>query len=154
VVAGRILLCLFALLLLACAPTYHRASPYRFDHAAAAAIETKARDRCRDLGFPAGEPTERFRTDGCSMWPDGMFTGETWQRCCVEHDMAYWCGGTRAMRKDADRELRECVGREYRSWMGAVMYPGVYLGGAPHVPAYWRWGYGHRYPKGYSDPTD
>lgn len=30
------------------------------------------------------------------------------------------------------------------------MKPGVWLGGAPCVPAYWRWGDGHEYPAGYA----
>jgi hypothetical protein len=142
------------LLGLACAPTWHRASPYRFDPAAAAALEARAAEVCRARGEPAGPPTEPFRTDGCSLWPDGMFTGETWQACCVEHDIAYWCGGTRAMRLEADRALAACVGERYRPWMGAVMKPGVRLGGGPAVPAYFRWGYGHPYPAGYSEAPE
>jgi hypothetical protein len=38
--------------------------------------------------------------------------------------------------------------------MGAVMHPGVCVGGAPYVPAYWRWGYGHKFPKGYAEPAN
>ena len=88
------------------------------------------------------------------MWPDGMFTGETWQTCCVEHDIAYWCGGTPAMRVEADEELRQCVGLRYHGWMGALMKPGVRVGGVPWLPAYWRWGYGHRFPEPYSSSGD
>lgn len=135
---------------LGCAPTYHTAAPYRFDHVAAARLEERAKRECAERGWPAGEPTEPFRTDACSLWPDGTFTGETWQSCCVTHDIAYWCGGTKQMRKDADEELKQCVGDRYRTWMGALMKPGVRIGGPPWVPAYWRWGYGHKYPSGYS----
>jgi hypothetical protein len=141
-----------ALIALGCAPTYHRASPYRFNDLAAAALEKHAAEECRLRGEPAGPPTEPFRTDGCSIWPDGAFTGETWQACCVEHDVAYWCGGTQAMRAEADEKLKECVGDRYHDWMGALMKPGVRIGGAPYIPAYWRWGYGHKFPAGYSDP--
>jgi len=137
------------LLALGCAPTYHRAAPYRFDAQAASELQNRASDWCREKGEPVGRPSEPFRTDGCSMWPDGMFTGVTWQECCVEHDLAYWCGGTRQMRVEADRELQRCVAEQYGGWMGAVMRPGVLVGGHPWVPAYWRWGYGHRYPAPY-----
>jgi hypothetical protein len=67
----------------------------------------------------------------------------------VEHDIAYWCGGTSEMRVEADHQLQRCVAERYRSWMGAVMRPGVLVGGHPWVPAYWRWGYGHAYPVPY-----
>jgi len=139
---------------LGCAPDYHTAAAYRFDPLAAAKLEERAARECAERGEPAGRPTESFRTDGCSMWPDGMFTGESWQSCCVEHDIAYWCGGTEAMREKADAELKRCVGDRYRDWMGALMKPGVRLGGAPWIPAYWRWGYGHEFPAGYSDSQD
>ena len=151
---SRVFLRIGLLAVLGCAPTYHTADPYRFDHAAAAQLEERAARRCEELGEPAGEPTEPFRTDGCSMWPDGFFTGEVWQACCVVHDIAYWCGGTPEMRRQADNELKRCVGDEYQSWMGALMKPGVRLGGAPWVPAYWRWGYGHAYPEPYSDTVE
>jgi hypothetical protein len=141
-------------LVLGCAPTYHRAGPYRFDHVAASALEERAAEECRARGEPAGRPTEPFRTDGCSMWLDGWFTGETWQACCVEHDIAYWCGGTKAMRHEADEKLRVCVGDRFHDWMGAVMKPGVRVGGGPHIPAYWRWGYGHKFPAGYAESPD
>src|SRR5262245_2198122 len=146
------LACIPALLALACAPTHHRASLYRFDPGAAAELEERAARECRARGEPAGHPTEPFRTDGCSLWPDGMFTGETWQACCVTHDIAYWCGGSAAMRSAADEALAQCVGERYHGWMGALMKRGVRVGGSPRVPAYWRWGYGHEFPSGYSEP--
>ena len=139
------------LVALGCAATYHTAEPYRFDRPAAEELERRATRECAARGWPAGRPTEPFRTDGCSMWPDAMFTGESWQACCVTHDIAYWCGGTCTMRKAADEELERCVGDHYQTWMGALMKPGVRVGGPPWIPAYWRWGYGHEYPAGYSD---
>ena len=141
-------------LALGCTPTYHRASRYRYDRSAAAALEARADAKCRERRGPLPMPAEPFRTDGCSLWPDGMFTGESWQSCCVEHDIAYWCGGTRGMRRQADEALRQCVAERYHGWMGALMKPGVRVGGAPWVPAYWRWGYGHKYPAGYTDAAE
>ena len=139
---------------LGCAPSYHTAEPYRFNQPAAAELEELAGRECTERGEPAGKPTEPFRTDGCSMWPDEMITGESWQVCCVKHDIAYWCGGTAKMRKDADDALRGCVGDHYHAWMGALMEAGVRVGGPPWVPAYWRWGYGHKFPSQYSPSGD
>jgi hypothetical protein len=72
----------------------------------------------------------------------------------VEHDIAYWCGGTKAMRMEADEKLETCVGDRYHDWMGALMKPGVCIGGTPYIPAYWRWGYGHEFPAGYSESRE
>ena len=150
--AARVALALLALAgLAACAPTYHRAPVYRYDGAAARSITEQAWEQCREEGLPAGTPSEPFRTDGCSMWPDAWITGTDWQSCCVAHDIAYWCGGPPALRWAADRELQRCVARELSPAMGAVMLPGVRAGGHPWLPLYWRWGYGHRYPAPYYD---
>jgi hypothetical protein len=132
-------------LTVACALTYHTAPRYRFYPPAAEEAAQKAADYCRDLGEPAGTPERPFLTDGCSMWPDGV-----WQECCVAHDMAYWCGGTEDHRKSADDRLAACVSAEYAGWMAALMRAGVWVGGPPWIPARWRWGYGHRYPAGYA----
>ena len=143
-------LCFFLVLLaLGCAPTYHRAPSYRFDRLAATELETRAQRWCEERGEPAGPPSLPFATDGCSMWPDGMFTGDAWQSCCVEHDIAYWCGGPPRLRAEADETLRRCVVESFARWMGALMHAGVALKGHPWVPAYWRWGYGHDYPAPY-----
>jgi len=148
------LACIGLLAALGCAPLYHKADPYRYDHVAAAKLEQRAAQECADRSWPGGRPTEPFRTDGCSMSPDGMFTGETWQDCCVDHDITYWCGGSRAERADADKKFGRCISERYHAWWGALMQVGVCVGGAPWIPAYWRWGYGHKYPAGYTDPEE
>jgi len=38
------------------------------------------------------------------MWPD-----DGWVACCVEHDIAYWCGGSADDRWRADNELLLCI---------------------------------------------
>lgn len=108
-------------------------------------IENEALTKCEERGFPSGKPTHPFTTDICSAWPDG-----NWGQCCVEHDMDYWCGGSREDRSKSDRRLRACVSDNYAAWMGLVMRVGVYFGGSPWVPANWRWGYGHPYPSRYT----
>jgi hypothetical protein len=138
---------LFALV--ACAPTYHSAPRYRYNAPAADALEAEAAASCPP--HPDGGPTRPFVTDGCSLWPDGLFSSASWQRCCVKHDIAYWCGGTQQQREDADRELAACVRDEYAGWMAGLMWAGVRVGGHWSVPFYWRWGYGREYPSRYTD---
>ena len=52
----------------------------------------------------AGEPQlSDFKSDGCSLFVDGTFKDrDLWKGCCVEHDVAYWQGGTKKERKQAD----------------------------------------------------
>lgn len=93
-----------------------------------------------------------FSTDGCSLFPDGARC-----RCCVEHDAAYWRGGTAAERKAADAALRECVRAETRGGAtAAAMYWGVRLGGVPWLPTWFRWAYGWGFGRGYErlDPEE
>lgn len=45
-----------------------------------------------------------FTSNGCSGFREGKFFG-----CCFVHDFAFWSGGTRAERRRADRELRQCL---------------------------------------------
>ena len=91
-----------------------------------------------------------FRTDGCSMFPDGIPGDRTrWLHCCVEHDMAYYVGGPREARTRADAALATCVAEQTNDVLGELMYVGVRVGGTPALPMPWRWGYGWTY-----DPTD
>jgi len=104
-------------------------------------IQVLARERCLATEPRAGMPPFAFTTDGCSLWPDGA-----WRSCCVEHDIAYWCGGTRDARLAADRQLRECVRRKSAPTNSQLMYYGVRVGGHPLWPFSWRWGYGFSWP--------
>lgn len=90
-----------------------------------------------------------FRTDGCSMWPDGNYHG-----CCVEHDRIYWRGGSAAERLQADIDLMQCVQRKAGPLMARLMFIGICLGGIPCWPLPWRWGYGRRYIESWWYGTD
>jgi hypothetical protein len=92
------------------------------------------------------KPPHPFTTDGCTLAPDGA-----WQSCCVDHDMVYWCGGSAADRSVADGEFRRCVAEKGGPTRARIMYWGVRLGGTPWLPAYWRWGYGWPWPRGYTE---
>jgi hypothetical protein len=127
-----------AALACACTPTVHRLARYRNDPAAAEALERRAQTVC--MQARGVTPPHHFTTDGCSMWPD-----DGWVRCCVEHDVAYWCGGTGADRTRADATFRDCVSAVHGAPMAWLMYAAVRVGGAPWEPFPWRWAYGWDY---------
>jgi hypothetical protein len=84
------------------------------------------------------------------MWPGSSFPDTEWNLdCCVEHDIAYWCGGDAAEREAADAEFGRCVGENKNTFVGWVMETGVRLGGHPIFPTSYRWGYGHPYRMSY-----
>ncbi len=125
----------FAFLASGCTLREHRLQPYRDDSSAAAALEQKAVLRCwlrRGLELPPAG----FRTDGCSISPNGAWAG-----CCVDHDIEYWCGGSAADRLEADRVLRACVA-EHSSLAASLGFAAVRVGGVGWTPFHFRWGYG------------
>ena len=85
--------------------------------------------------------TPVFVSNGCSVWPDG----KDYLGCCVQHDLAYWCGGSVAARREADRNLRECVAGQSRGLNAWLMYLGTRFGGHPLWPMPWRWGFGRHW---------
>jgi len=125
-------------------PRHHTIEPYRSDPIAAAALEQRAADACNQAGHPGGVPARPVVTDGCSAFLDG-----DWAACCVEHDIPYWCGGTRAARAEADEKLRACVAARRSPTLAFAMKLGVRVGGHPWWPTYWRFGYGRDWPSGY-----
>jgi hypothetical protein len=96
-----------------------------------------------------------FTTDGCSggmtaTWRLFFRLDPPWNDLCVDHDRTYWAGGSRAYRAAADRDLRNSVARRgYPVWAW-LMWAAVRIGGHPLLPTSWRWGYGWKYPRGYT----
>ena len=92
-----------------------------------------------------------FTSDGCSLFIDGTFANpELWKECCLLHDMAYWRGGTEEERKQADLAFKACVEKKTGDPVLAnLMYEAVRVGGAPHFPTWYRWGYGWPVGRGY-----
>jgi hypothetical protein len=91
-----------------------------------------------------------FESDGCSAFPNGTFQqNELWLSCCVEHDYAYWKGGTYDERATADDALRACVAAAGEPAIAKLMLAGVRVGGTPYLPTRFRWGYGWPFPRGY-----
>ncbi len=97
-----------------------------------------------------------FTSDGCSLFPDGTVGDRTkWCECCLQHDIAYWRGGTEQERKSADEVLRACVlERTGDMALAETMYLGVRAGGHPVFPTWYRWGYGWTYGRGYKPLTN
>jgi hypothetical protein len=101
---------------------------------------------CAAAGYPAGVPPRSFTTDSCTGWIDGDL-----HECCVEHDVAYWCGGSVEGRLEADRSFRACAEERTPGQSGLVYYS-VRMWGVPWLPTSWRWGYGHPFGTGYVEP--
>ena len=87
------------------------------------------------------DPPADFVGDGCSSWPDGDY-----RECCVAHDRAYFRGGTKAERKAADKQLRDCVRAKGHKYISVMMFWGVRIGGVPWLPLPSRWGFGQKEP--------
>lgn len=94
-----------------------------------------------------------FSSDGCSGFPDHL--GDTsWLHCCIQHDIAYWHGGTKQERSEADLEMRHCVSENAGEALGFLMNLGVLVGGHPNLPTYWNWGFGWVMDRGYKSLTE
>ena len=92
-----------------------------------------------------------FESDGCSLFLDGNFEDpELWKECCRLHDLAYWRGGTKEEREQADIALRKCVEKKTgNAELAEIMYHAVRTGGEPYFPTWYRWGYGWPIGRGY-----
>jgi len=97
------------------------------------------------------EQVSAFTSDGCSHFPDGTLAKiNLWCGCCIAHDIAYWQGGNRQQKKQADEALRACVLKSTdNNLLAETMYVGVRLGGLPIFPVWYRWGYGWDYGRGF-----
>jgi hypothetical protein len=93
-----------------------------------------------------------FTSDGCSMAPDGaVATVDTeFVPCCVQHDIAYWAGGTAEEKLTADNNLRICIKEKSNAFVAAIYYRSVRLAGGPYLPTAFHWGYGWEKRRGYA----
>lgn len=96
-----------------------------------------------------------FETDGCSggmsaLWRWLTGVNPPWEGHCIEHDKAYWQGGTKGARRNADLMLMARVTLQGYPFWAFVMYVGVRFGGHPLLPTSWRWGYGYDWPRPYT----
>lgn len=97
-----------------------------------------------------GGDLKPFRSDGCSDFPNGTYQQrKLWLRCCYQHDLSYWQGGTKLQRLVADHDLEQCVRSVGEPAIAKLMLAGVRVGGSPYWPTSFRWGYGWPYMRGY-----
>ncbi len=100
---------------------------------------------------------DEFFFDGCSsIAPEGpSYDPNLWCECCLIHDVSYWKGGSWKERRNADKELGECVAEKTgNKALGFLFYSGVRAGGSPYVNTPYRWGYGWKFGRGYKKLTD
>lgn len=98
-----------------------------------------------------------FVSDGCSGGYSAFVRGCIGKESalypfCYSHDYAYWHGGSKQKRLQADRRLRDrvlryaaaCEGlwRIYLSVWALVSFALIRIFGASIFPFSWRWGYG------------
>lgn len=97
-----------------------------------------------------------FSSDGCSLFPDSsIITNDDWCDCCFQHDIAYWRGGTKEQREQADLQLKQCVlAKSGDETLATLMYEGVRFGGSPYFYNWYRWGYGWSYDRKYAALTE
>jgi hypothetical protein len=82
------------------------------------------------------KPFVRAEADGCTMSVDWT---RAQRECCLDHDEAYWYGGTSAARKAADVALYECwVHHGLPRWVASYRYYLVRSFG------WWLWGRGQK----------
>ena len=96
-----------------------------------------------------------FTSDGCSLFPDrSLINSDDWCHCCLEHDIAYWQGGTEGQRLEADQRLHQCVlNRTADAVLAETMYQGVRFGGSAYFYSWYRWGYGWSHERKYQALT-
>jgi hypothetical protein len=106
------------------------------------------------VSAPPAPPTlsiQPFSTDGCSLFPDRALVGKAdWCHCCLEHDLAYWRGGTVDQRLKADQQLQACVlHASGNPALADLMLAGVRSGGGPYFFTTYRWAYGWPFGRNY-----
>lgn len=80
-----------------------------------------------------------FKSDGCSLFPDGGY-----RKCWVEHDRAYFGGGSWTARWRADKNLYRCVAAAkgfQHKFIAPVMWLGVRADGFDFLPPPFRRGF-------------
>ena len=93
---------------------------------------------------------KKFSSDGCSLSPNGTPNNPTaWLHCCVQHDLAYWAGGTEDDRRHADEDLKACIAESGYPNYALAAFEAVRYGGEPKYPTCYRWGYGWNFNRRY-----
>lgn len=70
-------------------------------------------------------PPRDFKFDGCTLFPEHIL-GLNLTRACLDHDIAYWAGGTAEERAAADQAFKTAVAAAGKA--GTIVAPLVYFG--------------------------
>ena len=105
--------------------------------------------RALEFGHKRGNdvPPQPFHFDGCTLFPDSL-PGADYEEACLDHDIAYWYGGAKEERLEADTVFWQDVVRS--GPVGYVlqfpMYWAVRSFGDSLVAEYFdaQWGFGYR----------
>jgi len=93
-----------------------------------------------------------FTSDGCTLFRTDPINEADWCECCIAHDIAYWKGGTREERLEADQALKSCVeAKTGNPELAKLMYEGVRVGGSPYFYNLYHWGHGWGYQGEYRE---
>jgi hypothetical protein len=91
-----------------------------------------------------------FQSDGCTTFPNSIAypNPSKWGLCCVQHDIAYWKGGSQENRKNADKQLQACVIEQGEANLASWLYWNVHAkdSNSNSTP----WGYGWQMNRGYA----
>lgn len=75
-----------------------------------------------------------FLTDFCTSYAEGTRSQpDLWKHCCIEHDLYFWAGGSKADRKATDIRLRDCVAATGAETHARLIYTAVSIGGASPI---------------------
>lgn len=108
---------------------------------------SRMKERAQEYGEEQGKdtPVNPFTFDGCTLFPD-RFLDSSFKEACLKHDIAYWYGGSKEERKEADLQLKEEVSEA--GFSGAILQYPIYWGVrvfgdsfiARHFNAHWEFG--------------
>jgi len=93
-----------------------------------------------------------FTADGCPTFPYSIEypNQDKWALCCIQHNVAYWKGGSSDDRQDADKQLRACIIEQGDANAAGLVYVGVRQRDMDLITLTRRWGYGWKINRGYA----
>lgn len=88
-----------------------------------------------------------FSSDGCPLVAENISYPheDQWRLCCIEHDKAYWKGGSQEQRQKADSDLQACITERGSPEAARLVYYSIRSPqkGNSTLP----WGYGWMIPR-------
>jgi len=147
------ILLIFLILLSACSKSTQEPSYFKI----LSPVNPQNEQWQRVVNIPTFDVT--IHSDGCSGGMSSIYSkltflhkqlGKTleWRKCCEVHDKAYYYGGTKQQKKQADSNLSQCVTKVVgNEFLGKAMQTAVEIGGGPNLPTPYRWGYGADFGK-------